>query len=234
MPEIIPLVAHTIGFDPNWFIGLCTCMSFASFGSTVCFLLSKFLYRQYNCCRYGHSNKQYTDLTPSEIETIKSADWNLGDSHDIMLTDDNIKNIHSKMIKFIKKYKKTSDRQNLKTAHQRFRDGNVKYAILTQPPILVEIISEELLINRNDNTYGNLEDLAKYAGIPKWLKALKNRVKKVLNELEEFESVILSNYESPHSAPQSIRTSPTIHSSELDQEIDLEKGVVHVEMTKLN
>jgi len=124
----------------------------------------------------------------------------------------------------------------LKTAHQRFRDGNVKYAIFTQDSgkILSEIISEELLINRNDNMYEDLENLTKYAGIPKWLKAIKYRVKKVLGELEDFESIILSNYESPHSAPQSIRTSPTIHSSELDQEIDLEKGVVHVEMTKLN
>jgi hypothetical protein len=127
----------------NWLTNIITFIVLIVVGTSIGSIVGNLLCKLYYYNKYGCTNIQYVPLSSLKNYTLNIDKFSFKYRNTIIkLTEQQIFNIDENIIKFILA-KKTIDRKILKTAHERFRAGNVVESMLSNP-FIIYLIDNEL------------------------------------------------------------------------------------------
>lgn len=150
------------------------------FGANFGYLTCKYLFMIYNYIFHGHTNEQYTKLTDSQIDIITC-------NKNINISKETIIKIDKEIIRILKNKGKARDKQLIKTAHERFRMGDIKLAMMTSP-IFSYVVGESVETdNDRVDIYNNFTHLNNINSSSVFMKKTEstNKLQDIQNKLYE-------------------------------------------------
>ncbi len=147
------------------------------FGANFGYLICKFLFMIYNYVFYGNTNEQYSKLSEKQIDKII-------ENKNVNLSRETIIKIDIEIIKILKNKGKARDKQLIKTAHERFRLGDIKLAMMTTP-IFSYVVGESL-----ENDYDRIDIYNNFTHLNSLNSSIKktestNKIQDIQNKLYE-------------------------------------------------
>jgi hypothetical protein len=143
---IIEWVAYILQYqETNWLTNIITFCIFFVIGTSLGAVISKLSFNMYYFTKYNSTNIQYVPLSRLKKKYIIDVNqFQIKLEGRIYHLDENqIYSIDENIINIILSKKRATDRRQLKTAHERFRDGRVVEAMVTHA-IIVYLIQNEL------------------------------------------------------------------------------------------